>query len=124
MSHGTSVYSTTEQKTCSIGGCEKVRKYRLYCDTHYMRWLRHGDPLAVFPLGRPARPGIPNLQAVRESFGLSRTEFGRLVGLNRHQVRTLERGYGAKEDVVHRVHEAVSELFRERRERLEKAGVA
>ena len=33
-------------KTCSIGGCEKPRKARGWCDAHWARWRAHGDPLA------------------------------------------------------------------------------
>ena len=34
-------------KTCSIDGCENGGKLRRgWCDMHYRRWRRHGDPLA------------------------------------------------------------------------------
>ena len=32
-------------KTCKIEGCEKPRKARGWCDAHWRRWQRHGDPL-------------------------------------------------------------------------------
>lgn len=32
--------------SCTIEGCEKVARGRGYCQMHYMRFRRHGDPLA------------------------------------------------------------------------------
>lgn len=37
---------------CSVDGCVKPRSARGWCHMHYMRWQRHGTPLAVFT---PAR---------------------------------------------------------------------
>ena len=34
-------------QTCSIVDCGKPVKARGWCDAHYMRWQRHGDPLAA-----------------------------------------------------------------------------
>lgn len=31
-------------KACSVEGCERPRRRREWCSTHYTRWLRHGDP--------------------------------------------------------------------------------
>lgn len=33
-------------QSCAIDGCEKLAKTRGWCDTHYRRYKRHGDPLA------------------------------------------------------------------------------
>lgn len=33
-------------ETCSIDGCSKPHLSRGFCDTHYRRWQRHGDPSA------------------------------------------------------------------------------
>lgn len=32
---------------CSIDGCNLPHRGRGYCQTHYMRWYRYGDPLRV-----------------------------------------------------------------------------
>lgn len=30
--------------TCEVDGCDRRRVYRLYCNGHYRRWKRNGDP--------------------------------------------------------------------------------
>lgn len=42
-------------RTCSVEGCERAAKKREWCNAHYRRWLRHGDPAA----GRRAPVGGP-----------------------------------------------------------------
>lgn len=34
-------------RICSIDGCGKPARTRGWCNTHHMRWYRHGDPLRV-----------------------------------------------------------------------------
>lgn len=34
-------------KTCSIEGCEKKHEAHGWCDMHYARWKRSGDPLGL-----------------------------------------------------------------------------
>jgi hypothetical protein len=41
------------QSTCSIDGCDRPRKSRGWCHTHYQRWLRWGDPAADVPIEVP-----------------------------------------------------------------------
>lgn len=37
---------------CSIEECSKKKKRRGWCQAHYTRWLRHGDPLGGSPTHR------------------------------------------------------------------------
>jgi hypothetical protein len=45
---------------CTVDGCDAKHKARGWCDKHYMRWVRTGDPLAVkppqLPPGRERNP--------------------------------------------------------------------
>lgn len=38
-------------RVCGFDGCEKAIEARGWCTTHYMRWVRHGDPSVVKPHG-------------------------------------------------------------------------
>ena len=40
-------------KVCSIDGCEKPRRTRGWCHTHYTRWRSHGDPLVTLTHATP-----------------------------------------------------------------------
>ncbi|MGP9528593.1 HNH endonuclease [Glutamicibacter sp. AOP5-A2-18] len=35
-----------EKLTCSIDGCAKPKRTRGWCNSHYEKWRRHGDPQA------------------------------------------------------------------------------
>lgn len=35
---------------CSVDGCQRTVQARGWCDTHYWRWYRHGDPLHGGPV--------------------------------------------------------------------------
>lgn len=41
------------KKTCSVEGCERTVTARGMCNMHYLRWLRHGDPLVMLQSGPP-----------------------------------------------------------------------
>lgn len=41
---------------CAIPDCDKPRVQREWCSKHYMRWYRHGDPLATQTPGRGMDP--------------------------------------------------------------------
>lgn len=34
-----------DKSTCTVAGCERPVRYRALCNAHYLRKLRHGDPL-------------------------------------------------------------------------------
>lgn len=40
-------------KQCSVDGCAEPHEAKGYCHAHYMRWRRHGDPLAGGPVKVP-----------------------------------------------------------------------
>lgn len=45
----------TNKPTCSIPECENQVKARGYCNAHWLRWSRHGDPLLGGKLRKPGR---------------------------------------------------------------------
>ena len=42
-----------DQRVCVIEGCARPHKARGWCGTHYLRWHKHGDPLAMKTGWRP-----------------------------------------------------------------------
>ena len=42
------------KRTCSIEGCSKPSRRRNWCNMHYNRWNRHGDPLVTLISQGPA----------------------------------------------------------------------
>ena len=46
-----------KNRICSVAGCSKPLLARGWCNAHYLRWYRHGDPLsgggALAPAGAP-----------------------------------------------------------------------
>lgn len=52
-------------KLCSVPDCDKISRIRRgYCDKHYARLLRHGDPLTVLPPASPSICHLPRRPAV------------------------------------------------------------
>lgn len=35
------------ERTCTVQGCNRVHYARSWCEMHYDRWRKHGDPLTV-----------------------------------------------------------------------------
>jgi hypothetical protein len=46
-----------EVRLCTIPGCGRLHLARGWCRPHYVRWQRHGDPLAAVPIRERARAG-------------------------------------------------------------------
>ncbi len=44
--NGTPSYQDRSPKPCSVDGCEALAIAKGYCDKHYRRWKRDGDPLS------------------------------------------------------------------------------
>lgn len=49
--------------TCAVETCEKEPKTRDWCDAHYGRWYRHGDPLGGGARSGPKRHDRPGYDA-------------------------------------------------------------
>lgn len=43
-------------RICSIEGCERPRVKRDWCNAHYQRWRKHGDPIGGGPSLSPRTP--------------------------------------------------------------------
>jgi hypothetical protein len=43
---------------CTVAGCARLAWAPGYCNTHYMRVLRHGDPLVCGQRGRPRQAWV------------------------------------------------------------------
>lgn len=55
--------SQLTKKTCSIDGCEDIVSCRGWCEKHYNRWRRHGNPNTTLVIhGRRTKP-IPERTA-------------------------------------------------------------
>ena len=53
-----------DKRTCTIDGCDRTLYARGWCNMHYTRWLRHGDP----------RGGVPTCYSTPEEAFAARTE--------------------------------------------------
>jgi len=93
--------------TCSIDGCERKRSSRGWCNTHYERWRRHGDPHFAGKFAarncatphdafRAYMPGVPPEDSCWEWTGCRDSE---QYGVISHDYRTL------------RAHRVAYELF-------------
>lgn len=55
------------QVICTIEDCERERYARGWCNKHYLRWWKHGDPNMMLPnLGNRAPREIPEIRTCTE----------------------------------------------------------
>lgn len=47
---------TTAPETCTLDGCDRPHAGRGYCQPHYKRWYRYGDPLGAPTGTRATKP--------------------------------------------------------------------
>lgn len=70
----TGVYPRPARSICSVDGCGNLTNARGWCTTHYGRWQRHGDPLAISP------------NRIRSQHKFTGPEVQRLAGVTYRQV--------------------------------------
>lgn len=46
-------------KLCTVDRCSKKHASKGFCDTHYSRWRRNGDPTIYSRAERPRKPRTP-----------------------------------------------------------------
>ena len=51
---------------CTVAGCDRAGRARGYCEMHYRRWWRRGNPHTALPRGKPPRIDPALIQAARE----------------------------------------------------------
>lgn len=79
-------------KLCSVPGCERHALKRGFCNAHYLRWWRHGDPLHGRALkGEPlawlkAHAGFDSDECLIWPFRASQFEYGLVRYEERSQV--------------------------------------
>lgn len=100
------------KKSCSIPGCGKLVSARGWCETHYCRWRRHGDPLMLtFPPITPEKfwqlvikdetSGCWNFQKGRQANGYCRISVnGQLWSAHRY-ARFLSTGKAVVLQILH-----------------------
>lgn len=69
--------------TCTLDGCEKPRKYRLYCSMHQRRYRATGDPGVAGDLrmSREGQCSVDECTSPIRSKGMCRTHYARLLRL-------------------------------------------
>lgn len=70
-------------RPCSVDGCSRRVKSRGWCETHYKRWNRHGDPLVTL---------APDASRSCAFDGRSRAVRGGALGWCRSHYRQVQRG--------------------------------
>lgn len=77
------------QGTCAVDGCGQGARSRGWCEKHYTRWARHGDPLYT-ETGRPGRTGQP-----REHRFWAKVDVGHPLGCWEWRGQKTLTGYGS-----------------------------
>jgi hypothetical protein len=57
--------SAQDTRKCGVDGCDRPQVARGYCPKHYVRLLRHGDPLIVKKGTRPRSPEDRDLRCCK-----------------------------------------------------------
>ena len=65
-------------RTCSIEGCSKPAVSRGWCEKHYSRWKRHGDPNVVKLSREKHLCSVEGCERDARSLGLCRAHWTRL----------------------------------------------
>lgn len=97
--------------TCAVAGCDHAGKLkRGWCDKHYKRWLRNGDPLVAKKAANSAAPTyctIPVCQRPHHARGLCKYHYGQqrrdghIAAVCNHQRLDPAERFWAKVDVGH-----------------------
>jgi hypothetical protein len=69
---------------CSVFGCEKQAKISGYCQSHYSRWYRHGDPLAGRTPQGTVREWLENVAIPYDGDGCLSFPFARMKSGHGH----------------------------------------
>lgn len=69
------------ERTCSVENCERPHQGRGYCNMHYQRWFKHGDPTVLRPKsGIRKWTGclVSGCESEHEARGYCKFHYGRL----------------------------------------------
>jgi hypothetical protein len=66
-----------ERKPCSVAGCGRKSVGKGFCNKHYERWKKHGDPLFERP-PVPTHCSVDGCEAAHKARGFCRSHYGKL----------------------------------------------
>lgn len=75
---------------CSVDGCERYKKYRLYCSEHYRRFKEYGDPLAGRRPNRTFWEQVNKTETCWEWTGHTIRGYGSMGGKLAHRISYAE----------------------------------
>jgi hypothetical protein len=94
-------------RTCSVGGCEREAYSRGFCEMHYRRVLRTGDPGPPGIVRQRSICSAPNCEEVVDAKGLCHGHYQRLLRTGRRAVSPLrEEGAMCSVEGCDRPHKA------------------